>query len=331
MACVAIVLVLLVVQICTWTHIAHASTSAEQGQQSKTPTKSIADAKVSLVATQAFTGEKIKPKVKVTYHGKALKRGRDYTLSYSDNVRPGKAKVTIEGKGAFGGLQKCTFTINAKYVMVGDSYALVGTSSKCWPARVAKRLCLPRERWSLRAANGYGFATGSFVDLVNTAKRDRGVSDVLIIGGAGNDLSRSIDAVKSGYKKTIAAVRKKWPNARIMHAIPNWWIGNAWYQSTITNRYTLYRSLARTCGVQYLPKCERILSGRADRMFDDGNHPNGKGANAIAKAVVKDIRKWNRRPKDYQLRKALGSPKGSLGSVGVSQKDFLTFSRKIAP
>ena len=294
----AIVLVLLLVQTFAWAHIAYAST------------KSIANAKVSTISVRAFTGKEIKPKVKVRYRGKVLKRGRDYTLSYWNNVRPGKAKITIKGKGAFVGSQECSFTINAKYVMVGDSYARTGIPSKRWPARVAKRLGLPSKCWSVQAADGYGFATGSFVDLVNNAKRDRRVSDVLIVGGAGNDLPLSIGAVKSGYKRTIAAARKKWPNARIMHAIPNWYLGNKWYQSTITNRYSLYRLLAITYGVQYLPKCVRILSGRWDRMFGDGNHPNAKGAGAIAKAVVKDIRKWDRRPKDYQLRRAL---RGSMG------------------
>jgi len=316
----AIVLALLIIQVFAWEHVAYASTSAERDQQPEAPTKNIADAKVSTVSVQSFTGKKVKPKIKVRYRGETLKRRRDYTLTYVNNIRPGKAKVIIKGKGAYTGSQECFFTISAKFVMVGDSYAITGASSKCWPARVAKRLCLPSERWSVCAENGYGFATGSFVDLVKYAKRDREVSDVLIIGGAGNDLPLSIDAVKSGYKRTIAAARKKWPNARIMHAIPNWFLENDWYQSTITSRYSLYRALAKTYGVQYLPKCEGILSGRWDRMFGDGNHPNAKGADAIAKAVVKDMRKWNRRPKDYQLRRSLEKPVRPIGRAGTSRK-----------
>lgn len=324
----AIVLALLIIQTFAWEHVALASTVTGQDQQSGGATKSIEDAKVSAVSAQAFTGKSVKPKIKVRYRGKVLKRGRDYTLSYLNNIRPGKAKVIIEGKGAFVGSRECTFTINAKYVMVGDSYALTGTWSKCWPARVAKRLCLPSKRWSLRAANGYGFATGSFADLVKSSERDRGVSDVLIVGGSGNDLPMSTNAVKSGYRRTIAAIREKWPNARIMHAIPNWHLRSEWYQSTITSRYSLYRSLARTYDVQYLPKCERILSGRWDRMFGDGNHPNEKGADAIAKAVVKDIRKWDRRSKDYLLRRTLKSPMRSIRLAGISQSGAMAISQK---
>ncbi len=43
--------------------------------------------------------------------GKVLKKGKDYTVSYSDNVNAGKAKVTVTGKGNYTGKKTMTFTI----------------------------------------------------------------------------------------------------------------------------------------------------------------------------------------------------------------------------
>jgi len=43
--------------------------------------------------------------------GKVLKKGKDYTVSYSNNVNAGKAKVTVTGKGNYSGKKVMTFTI----------------------------------------------------------------------------------------------------------------------------------------------------------------------------------------------------------------------------
>lgn len=43
--------------------------------------------------------------------GKVLKKGKDYTVSYSNNVNAGKAKVTVTGKGNYTGKKTMTFTI----------------------------------------------------------------------------------------------------------------------------------------------------------------------------------------------------------------------------
>lgn len=43
--------------------------------------------------------------------GKVLKKGKDYTVSYFNNVNAGKAKVTVTGKGNYSGKKVMTFTI----------------------------------------------------------------------------------------------------------------------------------------------------------------------------------------------------------------------------
>lgn len=51
---------------------------------------------------QSFLGKALKPKVTVKVNGKKLKEGKDYVLTYSNNVRRGsKATVQITGKGNY--------------------------------------------------------------------------------------------------------------------------------------------------------------------------------------------------------------------------------------
>lgn len=64
-------------------------------------------------SSYTYTGTEIKPKVtKVTVGGKTLTEKTDYTVSYSDNVNAGTAKVTITGAGNYTGIKEETFTIN---------------------------------------------------------------------------------------------------------------------------------------------------------------------------------------------------------------------------
>ena len=63
------------------------------------------------VKDQTYTGKALKPAVVVKYDKVKLKQGTDYTVSYKNNVKPGKATVTVKGKGNYTGSAKATFTI----------------------------------------------------------------------------------------------------------------------------------------------------------------------------------------------------------------------------
>ena len=60
---------------------------------------SIAPAKISALPAVTYTGKAFRPAVsaELMIDGKtvSLKQGRDYTISYSGNKNPGKARVTI--------------------------------------------------------------------------------------------------------------------------------------------------------------------------------------------------------------------------------------------
>jgi len=69
-------------------------------------------ATVSGISTKAFTGKNITQSITVKYNGKTLKKGTDYTVSYSNNKNIGTATVKITGKGSFTGTITKTFKIN---------------------------------------------------------------------------------------------------------------------------------------------------------------------------------------------------------------------------
>ena len=78
----------------------------------KTANNDIAKASVSGISTKAFTGKAITQNVTVKVGNTVLKNGTDYTVSYSNNKKVGKATVKITGKGKYGGVITKTFKIN---------------------------------------------------------------------------------------------------------------------------------------------------------------------------------------------------------------------------
>ena len=73
---------------------------------------SISPAKLKLAkSTLSYNGKAQKPKVTVTYKGKKLKAGKDYTVSYSGNKKVGQGTVKVTGKGGFKGSKSARFTI----------------------------------------------------------------------------------------------------------------------------------------------------------------------------------------------------------------------------
>ncbi|MBR3752842.1 MAG: hypothetical protein IKK50_06905, partial [Ruminiclostridium sp.] len=58
-----------------------------------------------------YNGQAQEPSVTVTYGGKALTEGTDYTLSYANNVNAGMGSVMVTGKGSYSGSKTVEFTI----------------------------------------------------------------------------------------------------------------------------------------------------------------------------------------------------------------------------
>ncbi len=62
-------------------------------------------------SSYVYDGSAKRPAVTVTYGGKTLTSGTDYTAAYSSNVNAGTATVTVTGKGSYTGSAAVTYTI----------------------------------------------------------------------------------------------------------------------------------------------------------------------------------------------------------------------------
>ena len=76
-------------------------------------TASISDCEIAAIEEQIVTGKEIKPEVKILNNGVELKEGSDYTLTYSNNINAGTARVTVTGQGYYTGTAQTSFTIKA--------------------------------------------------------------------------------------------------------------------------------------------------------------------------------------------------------------------------
>ena len=69
-------------------------------------------ATISGISIKSYTGKNITQSFTVKYNGKTLKKGTDYTVSYSSNKNIGTATVKVTGKGSYAGTITKTFKIN---------------------------------------------------------------------------------------------------------------------------------------------------------------------------------------------------------------------------
>lgn len=95
--------------------------------------QNISSAKITGINNYTFTGKKITQKLTVKAGGKKLAAGKDYTVSYKNNVNAGKASLTITGCGSYAGKISGTFQIakaNQKLTAKKTSYTkTVGAKS----------------------------------------------------------------------------------------------------------------------------------------------------------------------------------------------------------
>ena len=72
------------------------------------------------IPDQTYTGEEIKPEITIYNGGYQLTADQDYEVSYTDNIEPGTASVSIRGLGAYSGSAAATFRIIASSMEWSD-------------------------------------------------------------------------------------------------------------------------------------------------------------------------------------------------------------------
>lgn len=74
----------------------------------------INEALIETIPVQAYTAKQVTPELVIRYMGEKLELGRDYVVEYSDNIFPGTAKITVNGKGRYIGSRDVNFIIEIK-------------------------------------------------------------------------------------------------------------------------------------------------------------------------------------------------------------------------
>ena len=80
----------------------------------------------------------VKPKISIDQKGSALVEGTDYTVSFTDNKKPGKATVTVTGKGNYSGKSTTSFEIFCKH---GDTTDKVTKAATCKATGIKQTTC----------------------------------------------------------------------------------------------------------------------------------------------------------------------------------------------
>ena len=132
-------------------------------------TGDISKAGVAKIADQTETGKALTPKPTVTFDGKTLVEGTDYTLSYKDNTKAGTATVVITGKGAYTGTKSATFVIKA-----APAPAPAPAGAKAW-----KRLAGGSALTTMKAVVNEGWKTSDWAVVAT----DRSYHDALSASG----------------------------------------------------------------------------------------------------------------------------------------------------
>ena len=121
--------------------------------------KSLSDCSVYISSDRFdYTGSEIKPYVTVKDGDTVLKEDVDYTVSYSNNVNPGTATVTVSGKGNYNGSVKKSFII-----VSGSTSAPDLSKAKC---TVLSDKVLKGEGWTPTDAIPFDFSKMKANDII---------------------------------------------------------------------------------------------------------------------------------------------------------------------
>lgn len=153
------------------------------------PRTSLANAKVTGLKTVKYTGKALVQHPVVTVNGKKLREGTDYSIKCTSNVNPGKARVTITGKGAYKGTAIANFTV-AK----ANNGAKVTTATKSVKAASLRKAAKAVSCLSVKGANGG----------VSYAKVAKGSSKALSVNAKTGKVT-----VKKGTKKGTYSIKVK--------------------------------------------------------------------------------------------------------------------------
>lgn len=138
----------------------------------------LSNATLTLAETKyEYTGDAIKPEVTVVVDGKTLTKDVDYEVSYSNNVEPGTASITITGKDNYAGSATTTFVIEKPaLVLTLDGETITPTFNP------SGAIAFYTGTHGSAYVKGYSVATGDTVEVTVTPSEGYIVKDFRLTG-----------------------------------------------------------------------------------------------------------------------------------------------------
>lgn len=197
--------------------------------------------------------------------------------------------------------KEAVVSTSRKFIMIGDSYGARSSSwggNYTWPYQLCKLMGLGEKQAYISAKGGYGFATrltgGTryFSDLLRLIDPDPTVTDIVIIGGVGNDAGRTKVEIQKGFIDITMEAFVRFPNARIIYAAPNIHITSADAQRSRDERRAWNKSFCMMYGWLYLDGCEKILPAEDIYFREDKHHPNEAGEEILGAGLLEKLKKF---------------------------------------
>ena len=125
-------------------------------------------ATIAAIKNQIQTGKALKPSVQVKLNGKVLKNGKDYTVTYKNNKKAGKATVTVKFKGNYTGTKTGSFIIFPSKVNIKNP----STSKKSITVKYSKVSGAKyyQTAYRLKGTNKWSYTTKSKISKLTSGK-----------------------------------------------------------------------------------------------------------------------------------------------------------------
>ena len=149
-----------------------------------------------------YTGKEIRPEIAVTVEGKTLTAGKDYTLTYRDNVEIGTGKAIVTGTGDYTGTVEVKFTIRPitaeEYPLVeikAENVALEGTKFYYTGKAIEPKVKVTVEGKVLTAGKDYSLKYENNVDIGTATVIVSGIATATETGGYTGTVKRTFEIV----------------------------------------------------------------------------------------------------------------------------------------
>lgn len=213
-----------------------------------------------------FTKKAVKPKVTVKLKGKTLEQGKDYTVSYSNNIYPGTAKITVKGINEYKGTITKTFGIAT---VKGLKWVKSTTSS-------IKLKWNARKNVTGYKVQRYNFAKKRWVLVKKVTTNETTVKN--LIPGTGYNFrviayytkgkktyNAPVSAVNKIPTKPNKVIQKKLENHPALYAKISWNKRNSSGYQIMYSRYTSFKN-SKTVKVASAKQLTKKITGLKDNQ-----------------------------------------------------------------